>query len=100
MAQIAGGSQSLAAASVKYQELQLNADFSNKQLGIAMASLQEAKDESERKQAYVDRIASPSLSDYPSAPKRIRSIFATIILGFLVWGVLSMLIVGIREHRD
>lgn len=97
---IAGGNRSLSTAAMRYQELQFNADAAAKQLTAALASLQEAQAEGRRKRAYVERISEPSLPDYASRPRRIRNIIATFILGLLAWGVLSMLIVGIREHRD
>ncbi len=100
MAQIAGGRGSLSAATARYQELELSSQFAEKQFGIALASLQEAQAEARRKQAYVDRIANPSLPDYASEPRRIRAIIATFIFGLLIWGVLTMLLVGVREHRE
>ncbi len=98
--QLAGGNRSLSAALVKYQELRLNSEFAEQQRAIVLASLQEAQVEARRKRAYVERISSPSLPDYAEEPHRIRGIIATLIMGLLAWGVLSMLIVGIREHRD
>lgn len=97
---LAGGSRSLSTAAARYQELQVNSEFAEKQLGTALASLQEAQAEGRRKRAYVERIADPSLPDYAVEPRRWRGIIATFILGLLAWGVLSMLIVGVREHRD
>ncbi|WP_284126131.1 hypothetical protein [Parerythrobacter aestuarii] len=97
---IAGGSGSLSANAARYQELTLASQFAEQQLAIALASLQDAQAEARRKQAYVERIANPSLPDYATYPRRWRNIFATLLLGLLAWGVLSMLLVGIREHRD
>lgn len=98
--EIAGGSRSLSTAAAQYQELQFNAEAASKLLTGALASLQEAQAESRRKRAYVERISDPSLPDYATQPRRIRNIIATFILGLLAWAVLSMLLVGIREHRD
>lgn len=98
--EIAGGSRSLSTAAARYQELQFNADVAGKQLTAALTSLEEAQAESRRKRAYVERIADPNLPDYATRPRRVRSIIATFILGLLAWGVLSMLITGIREHRE
>lgn len=100
MSEIAGGNRSLSATAARYQELQLNSQFAEQQLAIALASLQDAQAEARRKRAYVDRISDPSLPDYASEPRRLRSIIATFVLGLLLWGVLSMLLVGVREHRD
>lgn len=97
---IAGGRRSLSAAAVQYQQLLLNSELSEKQLAAELASLRDAQGEARRKRAYVERISEPNLPDYAVEPRRARGILATFILGLLAWGVLSTLIVGIREHRD
>ena len=97
---IAGGKASLSMAVVRYQELRLNYDLAEKQLVVAVGALEEARAEARRKRAYVERISEPSLPDYPREPRRLRGIAATLILGLLLWGVLSALLAGIREHRD
>ncbi|KEO92219.1 hypothetical protein EH31_06010 [Erythrobacter longus] len=98
--ELTGGSQSLSSAMARYQELVANSEFAEQQLAISLASLQEAQTEALRKRAYVERISDPSLPDYPEQPRRIRSILATLVMGLLAWGVLSMLMIGVREHRD
>ena len=100
MAGIAGGKRSLSLAGARYQELQLDGEFAEKKLAAALRSLEEAQSEARRKRAYVERIANPNLPDYAVEPRRIRGILATFILGLLAWGVLSMLVIGIKEHRD
>jgi len=97
---LTGGRSSLSSALTRYQELQVESDFAEKQLAATRASLQEARAEARRKQAYLEKIAAPSLPDYPVEPRRIRSILAALLLGLLAWGVLSMLAIGVREHRD
>ncbi|WP_260929615.1 hypothetical protein [Novosphingobium sp. 9] len=97
---IAGGRKSLSSASARYQELELDTEIAGKQLATALASLQDARTDAERKRAYVQRIADPSTPDYAMEPRRIGGIFATLLLGLIAWGVLSTLLIGIREHRD
>jgi ABC-2 type transport system permease protein/capsular polysaccharide transport system permease protein len=99
-ANLTGGNASLSSALTRYQELQVDVDFAEKQLAATRASLQEARAEARRKQAYLEKIAAPSLPDYPVEPRRIRSILAALVLGLLAWGVLTMLAIGVREHRD
>ena len=99
-AQLAGGRESLSSASVRYQELTLASEYAEKQLAIALSAYQDAQAEARRKQAYVERISQPSLPDDPAYPRRLRSILATFVLGLLAWGVVSMLMVGVREHRE
>ena len=65
-----------------------------------MTSLETARNEAQRKQVYLERVAQPSLPDVAQEPKRLRNIIAAVILGFLAWGVLSILLAGVREHQD
>jgi capsular polysaccharide transport system permease protein len=99
-AQLAGNKGSLSSASVRYQELKLASEYAEKQLGITLSAYQEAQAEARRKQAYVGRISSTSRPDDAAYPRRFRNIIATFVLGLLAWGVASMLLVGIREHRE
>ncbi|HWJ38619.1 MAG TPA: hypothetical protein VNR86_07665 [Sphingomicrobium sp.] len=95
---IAGNRGSLAAAGVRFQRLQLENEFAGKQLAAALASLEQARSESQRKQAYVERIVEPNLPDEPIEPRRLRGIFATFALSLLAYGILRMLLAGVREH--
>lgn len=97
---IAGGGRSLSAAATQYQELLLASELSEKLLAAKLATLEDALAEARRKRAYVQRVAEPSLPDYAMEPRRFRGIVATILLSLLVWGVVSTLLAGIREHRD
>ena len=97
---VVGSNRSLAGAVAQYQRLVLESQFADKQLATAMSSLAEAQNEARRKQAYVERISRPNRPDDASEPRRLRGILATFILGLVAWGILSMLLAGIREHRD
>ena len=99
-AKVAGNQRSLAGAVAQYQRLSLESQLADKQLAASMSSLVEAQNEARRKQAYVERIARPNMPDESTEPRRLRGILATFILGLVAWGVLSMLLAGIREHRD
>jgi capsular polysaccharide transport system permease protein len=95
---VVGNSRSLAAAGVRFQRLQLENDFAGKQLAAALASLEQARSETQRKQAYVERIVQPNLPDEPTEPRRLRGVFATFALSLLAYGILRMLLAGVREH--
>ncbi|QIL01446.1 hypothetical protein G7078_00670 [Sphingomonas sinipercae] len=97
---VTGSQRSLAGATAQYQRLSLESQFADKQLAGAMSSLLEAQNEARRKQAYVERISRPNLPDEPVEPRRLRGILATFILGLVAWGILSMLLAGVREHQD
>lgn len=99
MGQVAGSRGSLSAAAAQYQRLQLESQFADRRLTAAMNSLEEARNEARRKQAYVERIVQPSLPDEAQEPRRLRAIFATFILSLVAWSILTMLIAGVREHH-
>lgn len=96
---VVGDEKSLAASAVRYQRLQLENQFADKQLASALVSLQDAQNEARRKQAYVERIAQPSLPDDASEPRRLRGVLATLVLGLVAYGVVRMLLAGMREHQ-
>ena len=97
---VAGGQKSLAGTAARYQRLSLESQFADKQLAAAMTSLTDAQNEARRKQAYVERISRPNMPDEALEPRRLRGILATLILGLVAWGILSMLLAGIREHQE
>jgi capsular polysaccharide transport system permease protein len=99
LGQVAGAQGSLSEAAAEYQELQLQREYADKQLGMALASLQEARNEARRQQAYVERVAQPSLPDDATEPKRFRNIVVTFVMGLIIWGVATMLVAGVNEHR-
>ena len=100
LSQVAGDNKSLSSRAVQYQRLALESQFADKQLASAMVSLEEARNEARRKQAYVERIVSPNQPDDPLEPRRLRGVFSTLILGLAAWAIISMLIAGMLEHRD
>jgi capsular polysaccharide transport system permease protein len=97
---IAGDTKSLAATAVNFQRLQLESQIADRQMAAAMTSLQDARNEARRKQAYVERIVLPNTPDSAIEPRRMRGILATFALGLVLWGVFSMLLAGIKEHND
>ncbi|MBK6322667.1 hypothetical protein [Candidatus Aalborgicola defluviihabitans] len=99
-ANVTGGQTSLANKASDYQRLAIDAEFANKQLVSALTSLEMARSEALRQQVYLERVTQPSLPDVAQDPKRVRSILATFLMGLVVWGVLSMLIAGVKEHQS
>jgi capsular polysaccharide transport system permease protein len=90
----------LSAAAVQFQRLTLDREYADKRLGAALASLQDARNESRRKQAYVERTVEPNLPDEAQEPRRLRGILATFAMSMIVFLILNMLIAGIREHEQ
>lgn len=97
---VVGGAESLSNKSAEYESLVLERSFADKQLAAALASLEQAHNEAQRKQLYLERIVQPSQPDRAFEPRRIRNILATFVLGLIVWGILIILIAGVKEHQD
>ena len=99
-ARVTGGEKSLAGKAAGYQSLVLEREFADKQLTSALASLEQARNEAIRKQLYLERIVQPSKPDVAMEPRRLRAVLTTMILGMIAWGILAILIAGVREHID
>lgn len=98
LGKVTGNSKSLASNAARYQQLQIENELNQKALGAAMTSLQEAQNEARRKQAYIERIAQPSLPDEAAEPRRIFGVLSVLALSLIIWGILSMLLASVREH--
>jgi capsular polysaccharide transport system permease protein len=95
-----GGDRSLASKASEYQRLTLEREFADKMLASAMNTLEQARNEAQRKQLYLERIVQPSKPDQATEPRRLRAIITTLVLGLVAWGILTILIAGVREHQD
>ncbi|WP_028226317.1 hypothetical protein [Paraburkholderia ferrariae] len=97
---VAGTQDSFSQKMTAYERLQLDSQFADKQLASAMAALQSARGEAERKQLYLEELVQPNTPDIAIEPKRLRGIATVFALGLICWGTLSLLIASIQEHRD
>ena len=97
---VAGADGSLTSKSAVYDRLQLEKLFAERQLATALASLESARNEANRKQLYLERLVQPNLPDKALEPKRLRSVFTVLLLGLILWGVVSLVVASIKEHGD
>ncbi|RQT20156.1 hypothetical protein [Burkholderia contaminans] len=97
---VAGRSGSLSDKASAYTALQLDAQFADRQLASAMTALDSARMEAQRKQLYLERLVQPNHPDIAIEPKRLRSIFEVFAMGVIIWGILGLLIAGVKEHHD
>lgn len=99
-AKVTGGKGSLSGKAPAYDRLVLEKGFADKQLALAMEALNTARGDAQRKQLYLERLAQPSLPDHSMEPRRTRSVLTVFLLGLVSWGVVSLILAGIREHVD
>jgi capsular polysaccharide transport system permease protein len=100
MRKVMGAGGSLTSHASEYERLALERTFADKQLASALASLELARNEAQKKQLYLERIVQPNLPDHAVEPRRVRAVIVTIALALVAWGILALLIASIREHLD
>ena len=98
--QTAGETDSLAPKVGEYESLLLKREIGAKTLETSITALEEARVEARRKQLYLDRVVSPNAADRPGEPKRLLSILTVFVATFVAYGILSLFIAGLREHRQ
>jgi capsular polysaccharide transport system permease protein len=99
-AKVAGGQQSLSSKSVDYESVELQREYADKRLEVALTSLQQARENAMKQQLYVEGIARPNQPDIAIEPKRARNVAATFLLSLVVWGVLSLFVTAVKEHAE
>lgn len=97
---VTSGSSSYSARAPEFERLALQSEFADKQLGVALASLESARSEAARKQLYLERLVQPSVPDKAMEPRRVRSVFTVFLFGLIAWGTGSLILAAIREHRE
>ena len=97
---VVGGKSSFSGKSPAYERLILEKTFADQQLGAAMASLETARREAARKQLYLERLVQPNLPDHAVEPRRLRGVLTVFALALVLWGVVSLVLAGVREHAD
>lgn len=97
---LAGSGNSIATQAADYQRLVLDNELAQQQLTTAMVSLQNTRNEADRQQLYLEVINQPSKPDWAEEPHRLYNILATFIIGLMLYGVLSLLVASIREHKN
>lgn len=95
-----GGINSLSDKSIVYERLALDKEFADRTLASALAALEAARADAARKQLYLERLVQPNLPDTALEPRRVRSVLTVFLVGLVVWGVVSLLVAGVREHVD
>ena len=100
LGKVAGGSYSLTGKAADFQRMALEREFAERNLAATLANLEQARNEAQRKQLYLERIVQPSRPDIAVEPRRLRAVLIVGVLGLIVWGIASLLFASIREHVD
>jgi capsular polysaccharide transport system permease protein len=99
-AKVTGRGTSLTSKSPIFDRLVLEKGFADRQLASALAAMDTARNDAQRKQSYLERLVQPNLPDMALEPRRLRSVLMVFLLGLIVWGVVSLVAASVREHTD
>jgi capsular polysaccharide transport system permease protein len=97
---VTGRDSGLTAKSPAFDRLTLEKVFADRQLGTALAALDSARSEAARKQLYLERLVQPNLPDRAVEPRRLRAVATVLLVGLMLWGVISLVVAGVREHVE
>jgi len=78
----------------------LDQTFAEKKLAAAISALEQARVQAQKQQLFIETVVTPNLPDDALEPKRGRGVLATLVVGLMLWGVLSVVIGGIKEHHE
>ena len=84
----------------EYQQILINNTVAKQQFEAATLSLRNAQVEITKKQLYLERIEQPSVSDVSFKPARAYYTISTFIISLIIYGIVNLIIAGIREHKD
>ncbi|MDU8925037.1 capsule biosynthesis protein [Pasteurellaceae bacterium LIM206] len=97
---LGGADSSITNQAAEYQRLMLDNTLAQQQLTTAMSTLQNTRSEAERQQLYLEVIGEPSEPDLALEPYRLYNILATFFIGLMLYGILSLLLASVREHKN
>lgn len=84
----------------EYQQILINNTVAKQQFEAATLSLRNAQVEITKKQLYLERIEQPSVSDVSFKPARAYYTISIFIISLIIYGIVNLIIAGIREHKD
>jgi capsular polysaccharide transport system permease protein len=101
-AELAGkseGARNLAAALVKYEELEVKREFAESVYGFARDGLERARISAEKQTIYVTVFVPPALPEEVSFPLRVTFSFLIAISLAVAWGTGAMICASVVDHR-
>jgi capsular polysaccharide transport system permease protein len=82
----------------EYQELEASQEFAAKAYATALASLERARAEAERTQAYLAIYMPPTPTDEAAYPRRAFSVLVVFVLSAVIWAIGLLSYLTIRDH--
>ncbi|HJU15577.1 MAG TPA: hypothetical protein VJ770_03830 [Stellaceae bacterium] len=97
---LSGQTGSVVATMTEYEHLVMQRELAEKALASAFTSLEAARLEAQRQQAYLERVAQPNLPDYPLYPESVLDFSLVVASCLLVYALAWLLVASVREHAS
>lgn len=98
-AAVVGGDKSMAHKLSQFEQIVLERELAVKSLTSALISLENARQEAQRQQLYLERVVEPNLPDYPSYPWRLLWIGFVFGLSLCIFWIVREFNAAVLEHR-
>lgn len=86
--------------SAKYETLKLRLEFARKMYTSALAALESTRVQAASSLKQVAVLQSPTMPEYPMAPRRLHNIIVFTILAVVGTLIVHLLMAIVRDHRD
>jgi capsular polysaccharide transport system permease protein len=93
------GSQTLTASLGKFEELELQRQFTEKLYALAETDLDRARERAARQSVYLTVFVPPSLPEESRYPRRFAFSVLTFVALTILWGIGCMMIASVEDHR-
>jgi capsular polysaccharide transport system permease protein len=93
-----GLNDTLSKAMTRFSELELEREIAEKHYGNAIASLELARINAERKKMYLNTFVRPTVPQEAKFPRRVLMIFLTALGALCLWGAIVGTANAIRNH--
>lgn len=84
----------------RYQELEMELKFATDLYQAALVALEKARVDSYHKLKHLVVVQAPALSDSAKYPRKLYNLATLFVALSLAYGIITMILATIREHRD
>ena len=100
LSKITGRKDSLAIHSVELELLKAELLMLQKEVEMNLGAFLQSQNQAHLQHLFIETVEKPTKPDAPTEPKAGRNIFVIFAISFALWGVVSLLIAGVREHTE
>jgi capsular polysaccharide transport system permease protein len=97
---LAGSQGAVADKVTTYERLTILRTLADASLTAARLSLDTARTDVRRQHVFVEQIVAPNLPDYPTEPRRLRSVATVFAITVMALAILWLLAVGLKESES